>query len=66
MSLVKMQSTRLYWSTEFNYVKVASIMTINRYEKRKQNLHCNDNLSRQKNSNYRLRKIRPVVDHLKN
>ena len=48
MSLVKMPSTRLYWSTEFNYVKVASIMTINRYKKRKKNLHCNDNLSHQK------------------
>ena len=27
-----MQSTRLYWSTELNYEKVASIMTINQSE----------------------------------
>ena len=33
MSLVKMPSTRLYWSTEFNYDKVASIMTVSRFEK---------------------------------
>ena len=32
MSLVKMPSTRLYWSTEFNYGKVASIMTVSRFE----------------------------------
>ena len=29
MSLVKMLSTKLHWSSEFNYDKVASIMTIN-------------------------------------
>ena len=33
MSLVKMPSTRLCWSSEFNYDKVVSIMTINRFEK---------------------------------
>ena len=57
MSLVKMPSTRLYWSTEFNYDKVASIMTINRFEKIKKFLHCNDNLSRPKNCSDRLYKI---------
>ena len=46
MSLVKMPSTRLYWSTEFNYDKVASIMAVSRLEKIKNFLHCNDNLSR--------------------
>ena len=66
MSLVKMPSTRLYWSTEFNYDKVASIMTVSRFEKIKNFLHCNDNLSRPKNCSDRLYKIRPVVDHLKN
>ena len=66
MSLVKMPSTRSYWSTEFNYDKVASIMTINRFEKIKNFLHCNDNLSRPKNCSDRLYKIWPVVDHLKN
>ena len=66
MSLVRMPSTRLYWSTEFNYDKVASIMTVSRFEKIKKFLHCNDNLSRPKSCSDRLYKIRPVVDHLKN
>ena len=66
MSLVKMPSTRSYWSTEFNYDKIASIMTINRFERIKNLLHCNDKLSRSKNCGDKLYKIRPVVDHLKN
>ena len=65
MSLVKMPSTRLYWSTELHYDKVASIMTINRFERIKNILHCNDNLSRSTNCSDRLYKIRPVADHLR-
>ena len=60
-----MPSTRLYWSSEFNYDKVVSIMTINQFEKIKKSLHCNDNLSHSKNCSDRSYKIRPVVDHLK-
>ena len=33
MILVKMPSTWLYWCTEFNYDKVASIMTVSQFEK---------------------------------
>ena len=65
MSLVNMPSTRLYWSSEFNYDKVASVMTINQFEKIKKFLHCQHNLSRPKNISDRLYKIRPVVDHMK-
>ena len=65
MSLVNMPSTRLYWSSEFNYDKVASVMAINRFEKIKKFLHCHHNLSRLKNCSDRLYKIRPVVDHMK-
>ena len=39
-----MPSTRLYWNSEFYFEKVAQIMTINRFEFIKSNLHCNDNL----------------------
>ena len=60
-----MSSTRLCWSSEFNYDKVVGIMTINRFEKIKKFLHYNDNLSRPKYCSDRLYKIRPVVDHLK-
>ena len=65
MSLVKMPSTRLYWSKEFYFDKVAGVMRINRFEKIKQFLHCNDNLARPENCDDRLYKIRPVVDALK-
>ena len=49
MSLVKMPSTRLYWSKEFYFEKVAGTMPVNRFEKIKKFLHCSDNLTRPKN-----------------
>ena len=64
MSLVKMPSTRLYWSKEFYFEKVAGTMPVNRFEKIKKFLHCSDNLTRPKNCTDRLYKIRPLVDHL--
>ena len=64
-SLVKMPSTRMYWSKEFYFDKVAGIMTINRFERIKKCLHCNDNLARPVNCTDKLFKIRPAVDHLK-
>ena len=42
ISLVKMLSTRLYWSPDFNYNKVVSIVTVRGFEKF---LHFNDNLT---------------------
>ncbi|XP_065650717.1 piggyBac transposable element-derived protein 3-like [Hydra vulgaris] len=64
MSLVKTPSTRLYWSKEFYFEKVAGTMPVNRFEKIKKFLHCSDNLTRPKNFTDRLYKIRPLVDHL--
>lgn len=64
ISLVKMPSCRLYWSKEFYFEKLASTMTVNRFEKIKNFLHCSDNLSLPKDSTDRLYKIRPIVDHL--
>ncbi|XP_065675859.1 piggyBac transposable element-derived protein 3-like [Hydra vulgaris] len=59
-----MPSTRLYWSKEFYFEKVAGTMPVNRYEKIKKFLHCSDNQTRPKNCTVRLYKIRSLVDHL--
>ena len=64
-SLVKMPSTRLYWSKEFRFEKIASTMTVNRFEKIKNFLYCNDNLNRPEECTDRLYKIRQIVDHFK-
>lgn len=45
-SLVKMPSTRMYWSKEFYFVKVAGIMTVNRFERITKCLHFNYTLAR--------------------
>lgn len=65
MSLVKMPSTRLYWSREFYFDKIARVVTINRFENIKKFLHCNDNLTCPANCTDRLYKIRPIIDTLK-
>ncbi|XP_047144588.1 piggyBac transposable element-derived protein 1-like [Hydra vulgaris] len=63
--LMKMPSTRMYWSKEFYFNKVADVMTLKRFEKIKSKLQCSDNLSRQDNCSDKLYKIRPVIDYLK-
>ena len=64
-SLVKMPSTRLYWNIEFYFEKVTQIITINRFEFIKSNLHCNDNLKCPPNCEDKLYKLRPLIDHFK-
>lgn len=65
ISIVKMPSTRLYWSQEFYFGKIADIMTINRFEKIKSCLHCNDNMQRPSNCTNKLYKLQPIIDMLK-
>ena len=62
-SLAKMPSTRLYWNSEFYFEKVAQIMTINRFEFIKSNLHCHDKLKGPPNCEDKLYKLRPLIDH---
>ena len=40
-------------------------MTVNRFEKIKNFLHCSDNLNRPEECTDSLYKIRPIVDHFK-
>ena len=65
MSIVRMPSTRMYWSREFYYDKVAEVMTVNRFEKIKRSIHCNDNLKRTEGCTDKLYKVRPIIDMLK-
>ena len=65
MSIVKLPSTCMYWSNELYFEKVASVMTLNRFEKIKLFLHCNDDMQRPENCTDKLYKIRPIVNMLK-
>lgn len=64
MSLVKMPSYRDYWSTNFRYEQIASIMPRNRFELLKENLHFVNNESANE-SNDRYFKVRPVVESVR-
>lgn len=59
----KYPNKRLYWSDKKDTPKLLSnSMRLNRFEKILNNFHLNDNSKLQ--SNDRLFKIRPVIDHL--
>ena len=65
MSLVKMPSSRMYWSKEFIFEKVAQAISVNRFEQIKNFLHINDNQSCPENCVDKLYKLRPLIDYLK-
>ena len=70
MSLVKLSSSRLYWSGKLNCPLVSQVMSRDRWEQIKSNLHFNDNsnyVASKDDPNYdKLFKIRPLVTHLTN
>ena len=67
MSIIKLPQIRVYWAKETRVPCIADVMSINRFKKIKQFLHCNDN---EKNlpptdDNFdELYKVRPVIDSL--
>ena len=65
MSLVKIPSSRMYWSKEFIFEKVAQAISVNRFEHIKNSLHINDNQSCPENCADKLYKLRPLIDYLK-
>ncbi|XP_065664803.1 piggyBac transposable element-derived protein 3-like [Hydra vulgaris] len=65
MSIVRLPSTRMYWSNELYFEKLASVITLNRFEKIKLFLRCNDDMQRPENCTDKLYKIRPIVNMLK-
>ena len=65
MSVVKMPNTRAYWERFLQYDRIASIMSVRRFERIKRFLHCNDNEKMNKDFPKKLFKIRPLIDALK-
>ena len=70
MLLVKLSSSRLYWSGKLNCPLESQVMSRDRWEQIKSNLHFNDNsnyVASKDDPNYdKLFKIRPLVTHLTN
>lgn len=64
MSLVKLPSTRLYWSTDptFHQAQIAGVMPRNRFEEITANLHFCDNSKADVTD--RGYKIRPIIEHI--
>ena len=65
LSVVKMPATRDYWERFLQYYRIASIMSIRRFERIKRFLHCNDNEKMDKDFPDKLFKICPLIDALK-
>ena len=66
MSLLKLPRTRLYWNSQFFFHNISSVMSRDRWEAIKKNLHCNDNSTIDPNNIDKPFKIRPVIEHLVN
>ncbi|XP_065662681.1 piggyBac transposable element-derived protein 1-like [Hydra vulgaris] len=62
MSVVKLPSTRDYWSSSIGIAHVANIMPVNRFEKLKSIIHFADNNSADKDD--KLFKIRPLINKM--
>ena len=67
MSIFKLPRSRMYWAAFTRIQQIADIMTRDRWEAIKQNLHFNnnENMPSMEDANRdRLFKIRPLLDHL--
>ena len=62
MSIVKLPSTRDYWSSSIGISHVANIMPVNRFEKLKSIIHFADNSAADKDD--KLFKIRPLINKI--
>ena len=67
MSIVKMPATRMYWASKTRYGKVADVMTCQRFETIKRNLHFNDNAAQIQDPEHRdkLFKVQPLISRLR-
>lgn len=69
MSIFGLPRSKLYWARQTRVDKVANVMSKNRWQEIKSNLHFNDNTNMPPRSDPdrdRLFKIRPLVDSLQN
>ena len=64
MPVVKMPATRNYWERFLQYDRIASIMSVRRFEHIKR-FHCNDNEKMNKDFPDKLFKIRLLIGTLK-
>ena len=64
MSISKLPSSRMYWGTYTRVNQVADVMSVNRFEQIKSNLHFNDNTKTEVPNNDTLFKVRPLIDSL--
>ena len=64
MSIVSLPAYYMYWAVDTKYSPIADIMSINRYKKMRQYIHCNDNSKRnsKENQDNKLYKIEPVLN----
>lgn len=66
MSVYDLPRARMYWANDTRIDKIANVMSRNRWEEIKSNIHCNDNTNfnpRDPNRD-RLFKVRPLIDFL--
>ena len=68
MSLAKLSNSQKYWSGKLNCPLVSKVMSRDRWEQIKSNLHFNDNNNCETNKDHpnydKLFKIRPFIAHL--
>lgn len=69
MGIHKLPSLKCYWSSDdiLHVEAIARIMTLNRYKKIIENLHCNDNervFDKNHSKHDKLHKVRPLLDML--
>jgi len=67
MSLAKRPSSRLYWKAKLSCPLVSEVITRDRWEEIKANLHFNDNSDMLPSTSPKydkLFKVRPLLDHL--
>ena len=64
MLIVSLPAYYMYWAVDTKYSPIADIMSINRYKKMHQYIHCNDNLktNSKENQENKLYKIEPVLN----
>ena len=65
MSLIKISNSRLYWANNTKINLIANNMSIKKFEEIKKFIHFVDN-NKITNNNDKLKKIRPLMDQLKN
>ncbi|XP_054270077.1 piggyBac transposable element-derived protein 3-like [Macrosteles quadrilineatus] len=66
MSIYRLPRSRMFWAKNTNVEKVSSVMSRNRWEEIKRNIHCNDNaniLPVGHPDRDKLFKVRPLIDH---